>query len=604
MSVSSCSHFCTAEKCDELLRRIEALEEELATHKNQPIPTAHEYTAKSVNSVNVQTYLQGNNLTIEVAVDDKRGTDIVNLPVANKLQIDTTFNDNTLTTSIELDDLKADSSVDLSPTVTLDINPQSNGDLLFKSEVNGISDEATLAIEDIHQKSNLSINGSFTGDTLNLTVADGESQGTADILIPIPDIPEPTKSNLKINGSYHDGTLTVVVSDGESTSAFSVDIPRYGGGGSGQEHIPSNLSGTATYEANILTISIADGESQTVFQTEILTMDKETKKKIEVIYAVLGGETWQVKSDGSLTLPVEPEKLIREVGGVLYSENSESLTPLTVTNLSELFTAFSTVDFYRSGHHRLPAAVLPSIVNNAVSEDNQEEEVELEKLYDVLSFQEWTVKQIDALVGEFPLKLQVKTVDEQNQEVEKEVCLENLSEAIAEFMGMVINIAQDSDLAVNIGMKNLAESVKAANAAITTFDYAVANAEFLGYRGNDKEREVKLTFSPEKPTLAEFLQPSSQKIIGWVNEDKQTLVELIKQTLIGTEIVKAALFQPFEHGGKITGDAIKEDLQQIATDNETKWSQFKNRVNNPTGRYKVPKPQSKIKDLTIDKPGA
>ncbi len=61
---------------------------------------------------------------------------------------------------------------------------------------------------------------------------------------------------------------------------------------------------------------------------------------------------------------------------------------LRVTNLLELFTAFSTVDFYRSGHHRLPATVLPSLVNNVQGEDNQESEIELEKIYDVLSLQE------------------------------------------------------------------------------------------------------------------------------------------------------------------------------------------------------------------------
>ena len=601
MSVSSCSHFCTAEKCDELLRRIEALERELSIHKSQPIPVAHDYTNKSVNSVTVQTYLQGNNLTVEVAVDDKRGSDSVDLPVANKLQIDTTFNDNTLTTSIELDDLKAESSVDLLPTVTLDINPQSNGDLLFKSTVNGVSDEATLAIEDIHQKSNLSINGSFTGDTLNLIVADGESEGTTDIVIPLSEISKPTKSNLKINGSYHDGTLTVVVSDGESTSAFTVDLPRYGGGGGGQEHIPSNLSGTATYEANILTISIADGESQTAFQTEILTMDKETKKKIEVIYAVLGGDTWQVKSDGSLTLPVEPEKLIREVGGVLYSENSESLTQLTVTNLLELFTAFSTVDFYRSGHHRLPAAVVPSLVNNPEGEDNQEEEVELEKLYDVLSFQEWTVKQIDALVGEFPLKITTKRANPDNNETEDtEMVLPNISEAIAELIALNLAISQDADLGVNISMKGLVEARNAANAAITAVDYAEANAQYLGYKGNQYKREVPLTFTPGASSLAAALKPSTKSIVGWKNEDKETLIEILKKTLISAEIVKAALFHPYQPGGSVAGDAVTESVQQQQETDDQNWTEFVNRVNNPAGRYNVPKPKAKIKDLSVD----
>ena len=599
MSVSSCSHFCTAEKCDELLRRIEALERELSIHKSQPIPIAHDYTNKSVNSVTVQTYLQGNDLTVEVAVDDKRGTDIVNLPVPNKLQIDTTFTDNILTTSVELDDLKAESSVNLSPTVALDINPQENGNLLFKSTVNGISDVATLAIEDLHQKSNLSINGSFTGNTLHLIVADGESEGTTDIVIPLTDISELKKSNLKINGSYHDGTLTVVVSDGESTSAFTVDIPRYGGGG-GQEHIPSNLSGTATYEANILTISIADGESQTAFQTEILTMDKETKKKIEVIYAVLGGDTWQVKSDGSLTLPVEPEKLIREVGNVLYQENSESLTPLTVTNLLELFTAFSTVDFYRSGHHRLPAAVLPSLVNNPGNEDNQEE-VELEKLYDVLSFQEWTVKQIDALVGEFPLKITTKRANPENNETEEtEMVMPNISEAIAELIALNLAISQDADLAVNISMKGLVEARNAANAAITAVDYAEANAQYLGYKGNQYKREVPLTFTPGASSLAAALKPSTKSIVGWKNEDKETLIEILKKTLISAEIVKAALFHPYQPGGSVAGDAVTESVQQQQEIDDQNWSEFVNRVNNPAGRYNVPKPKAKIKDLSVD----
>ncbi len=601
MSVSSCSDFCTAEKCDELLRRIEALEEELATHKTQPIPVAHDYSNKSVNSVTVQTYLQGNDLTVEVAVDDKRGSDTVDLPVANKLQIDTTFNDNTLTTSIELDDLKAESSVNLSPTVALDINPQENGNLLFKSTVNGISDVATLAIEDLHQKSNLSINGSFTGNTLHLIVADGESEGTTDIVIPLTDISELKKSNLKINGSYHDGTLNLTVSDGQSSSSFNVDIPRYGGGGGGQEHIPSNLSGTATYETNILTISIADGESQTAFQTEILTMDKETKKKIEVIYAVLGGDTWQVKSDGSLTLPVEPEKLIREVGGVLYSENSESLTPLTVTNLLELFTAFSTVDFYRSGHHRLPAAVLPSLANNAVSEDNQESEVELEKLYDVLSFQEWTVKQIDALVGEFPLKITTKRANPDNNETEEtEMVMPNISEAIAELIALNLAISQDADLAVNISMKGLVEARNAANAAITAVDYGSANAQYLGYKGNQYKREVPLTFTPGASSLAAALKPSTKSIVGWKNEDKETLIEILKKTLISAEIVKAALFHPYQPGGSVAGDAVTESVQQQQETDNQQWSEFVNRVNNPAGRYNVPKPKAKIKDLSVD----
>lgn len=313
------------------------------------------------------------------------------------------------------------------------------------------------------------------------------------------------------------------------------------------------------------------------------------------IYQILGGENWQTAEDGSLTMAVQPEQLIKTVGNILYNENSNVLTKLTVTNLLELLTAYSSVDFFRSGHHRLPATVPSSLRNTDAGNVPTQ-------IYDVMSFQEWIVRQLDALVGEFPLKLKVKTINHENEEVEEEICLENISEAIAELMPLVLNIANDSDTAINIGMKSLVEAMKAANAAITTYDYAVANAEYLGYKGNETEREIDLTFTPGAKNLKESLKPSKKTIVGWANEDKETLVELIKKTLIASEMVKASIFHPFNPGDKITGDAIKESQETQQTEDDAKWEQFKQRVNNPTGRYDVPKPKAKVKDLTIDNP--
>ena len=326
---------------------------------------------------------------------------------------------------------------------------------------------------------------------------------------------------------------------------------------------------------------------------EGIVLSSSSNEVTDKIYQILGGDSWIETEEGTLAMQVKPEDLIKNVGNALYSENSTELTELTVTNLLELHTVFSTVDFYRSGHHRLPATVLTSLQNTEAGNTPL-------KIYDVFTFHEWLMIQLDSLIGEFPIKIKNRNLDEAGNTVESEISLTNISESIAEFMGLVLNIAQDSDLAINIGMKGLVESMKASNAAITTFDYAKANAEYLGYKGNDREREVKLSFTPGATNLKDALKPSIKKIISWENNDKETLVELIKKTLIGTEIVKAAMFQPFKPGDPLTGDAIAQNIDEKKTQQDFTWETFKQRVRNPSGQYNVPKPNADIKDLSVD----
>lgn len=392
----------------------------------------------------------------------------------------------------------------------------------------------------------------------------------------------------------YDDDLTITVADGNSSDTFTVNIPRtrYRGGGDGYDpHIESNLNGKATYQDGVLTISIADGESATTFQVEI--MDEIIKEKIDKIYKILGGDNWSTSGNGGLSLDLNPETRIKLAGNQLYTKNSNELSTVTVNNLLELEAAYAAVDFYRSGHHRLPATVLTSLLNT----DKGNEPL---TIFDTLSFSEWIVNQLDGLIGEFPLKLRYQNVSSEGEAIDTELELQNVSEAIAELMALSLATAQDSDLAINIGMKNLVEARMAANAAITAVDYAAANAEYLGYKGNETKRDVPLTFTPGAVTLADTLKPSTKSIKGWKNDDKETLAELIKRTLVAAEIVKASMYHPYEPGGSVTGDAIKEKVDAQKTADDEKWEEFKNRVNNPSGRYAVPKPKAKIRDLTID----
>lgn len=200
----SCPDLCTAAKCQELEARIGALEQALElieaafeAHVNQQIPEAHQYFPY----VKVDLDYSNETLSVFVAVDDRFDTKSVVIP-------------------------------QFEPFVTFDIFPIENNSYVFKVQVNGDSDEDTLTLPE----SNLKIDGSFAVDTLNLTVADGESFDTAAIVIPLPEPTEHSSSNLKISASFFGDILTISIADGESedTAQVYIDadvINNFGGGG-------------------------------------------------------------------------------------------------------------------------------------------------------------------------------------------------------------------------------------------------------------------------------------------------------------------------------------------------------------------------------------
>jgi hypothetical protein len=576
----SCDNLCTAAKCQELEDRINALEQALAlleasfvAHTNQDIPEAHDYEEPDVN---VSLAVAGNDLKVFVKVGNKSDDETTTLPIPDEPEVSVSL-------AVAGQDLK----------VFVQVGNKSGDETITLPKPE--EPEVGVAVFDL-------------GDNqFGISVQVGTKQDQDDFAIALPEPIEPIEPvpvTISGSASFYDDTLTITIATPDDSDTFQVEIPRGGsggGGGSGGEPEPINLVGAASFENNILTITIAGGGGQTTFQVEI-PMDNELLaqvfERVETIYKILGGTAWAELGTGStktVSLTVDPEDKIKEVGELLYEPDIVDLNQLTVTNLLELITVFSTVDFYRSGHHRLPAKTLKSLIN---SQDGNQEIT----IYDTFSWQEYLVKQIDALVGEFPIKIKHKTLDSSDQEVEQDIEISNISVAIAEILALNFGITHDTDTAINIGMKTLIEARNAANAAIVGVDYVKANTEYLGYKGNQKIKEVDCTFTPNAKNLRLALEPSTQKIVGWANEDQETLIELIKKTLIGTEIIKAALFHPYENGGTVTGDNISANLSQNETKNETEWEQFKQRINNPSGRYQVPKPQANIRDLTIDEP--
>ena len=245
----ACPDLCTAAKCEELERRIEALEQALElleasfeAHTQQDIPEAHKYKPAWDVEVNVLR----NEIFVGVTIDSDTRYDTAVLP-EHRIDVEAQF---------------------------------TSGSNLLRIDVrNGVSSDFALVeipIPEIleipepveHIESNLRLSASFFNEVLTLSVADGESQDTAQVSIPLPEIPEPVEhieSNLRLSASFFNEVLTLSVADGESQDTAQVQIPLP----EPTEHVESNLKISASWQSEILTISVADGESQDTAQVQI-----------------------------------------------------------------------------------------------------------------------------------------------------------------------------------------------------------------------------------------------------------------------------------------------------------------------------------------------
>jgi len=538
----SCDNLCTAAKCQELEERIGRLEQivdllqaALEAHVSQPIPQAHDYEEPEVS---VSLAVGGNTLKVFVKVGDKNGSETIELPKYEPdVSVSLAVADNDLKVFVKVGEKSGDETITLpkyEPEVSVNLAVTDN-DLKVEIGVGEKNGSETIALPKFEQPDWLDTIKDLIQDIIEQLIVDA----IKDLL---------SKERLLISSDFNAGNreLEICVNYGDLSDCTTVRIPGSGGGGGGgsggnDEDEELFLAGDAVFnkEENILTISINSSIGNASFQVKL--MDDELLKQILdytcTIYKILGGGVWTETGEGetkTVSLAVNPETKIKGFGAQLYTPNSSQLNGLTATNLLDLVNIYETVNYYRNGFHRLPAKTLKSLIN---SEENNEQIT----IYDAFSWQEYLIKQVDALIGEFPIKIKHQALDSSGGEVEQDIEINNISVAIAEILALNLGITHDVDTSINIGMKTLVEARNAANAAIVGVDYAKANAEYLGYKGNQKTREVDCTFTPKAKDLRKALKPSNQKIVGWENEDNETLIELIKKTLIGTEIIKAAL---------------------------------------------------------------
>lgn len=197
-------------------------------------------------------------------------------------------------------------------------------------------------------------------------------------------------------------------------------------------------------------------------------------------------------------------------------------------------------------------------------------------------FNFWLMRQLDALIGEFPISVEIEDSDPTTAgQQKKQIKLYNLAESLAEIYGLSAKTAIDSDVHTSFLMRLAAETMAAKTAALIAQDYASANASFLGYKGNQVKRDVQFSFDPTKlDSLETILNASNQQILGWQNEDRESVVEYLQKIMFSAGLIKTVFFRKGSDLQRILKE-VKEFLPDPKAEDSEGWKEFIRLINNP-----------------------
>ena len=220
----------------------------------------------------------------------------------------------------------------------------------------------------------------------------------------------------------------------------------------------------------------------------------------------------------------------------------------------------------------------------------------------------WLTKQLDGLVGEFPIQIEVKDIDpltkgDQKQKIE----IPNLAEALAEIYGLVAKGAVNQEVDQAFLLRIATEVIAAKNGIAITQDYVKANAKFLGYKGNPVDRELQYNFDFSKIVLGkkdqevridEILQTVKGYVIGWENQDKETAADFFMKLMFSAGIIKSVFFRTKKQMAEVIDKA--DDMLKDRLKVEDDWKDFLKDVNNPASP--INKNQTQSPEIKEEKP--
>jgi len=203
-------------------------------------------------------------------------------------------------------------------------------------------------------------------------------------------------------------------------------------------------------------------------------------------------------------------------------------------------------------------------------------------------------KNIDALVGQFPIKIEVEDTDVTKEGDQKQtITIPNLAEGIAELIGIGTINRTITDATLNASIRSLVDIASTKNETTKVYFLIQAIVDYLGFKTKEKTIDLPITCNPsEADDVEKFLKESKQKIKVVEEDDKGNLQEHLQTLLTAAAIIKAALSRQFKNPVDVK-DFLRKQAKADASSNDSDFRQFLEEVeqgfiskNIPAGEYK------------------
>jgi hypothetical protein len=308
-------------------------------------------------------------------------------------------------------------------------------------------------------------------------------------------------------------------------------------------------------------------------QKQVCKKEKEndlTKR----IYKILGGDDWFTQGENpSIRLDIEQriKSLVQAQWGL---EAEKTVEELEIKNVIDVVSGFLSCNYFRAGYQEYPFNVVEDVTKK-VDEDT------IKKINYQSQFDEWRFKQLDALFGQFPIKIKIedndliKTGDEP-----LEIELPNLAETLAELTGKTLFNEAMLNLLVNINFRLLNEQGSTKLQGFRTNKMIEEIVDYLGFENQKVKDKIRFLYNPsyniqdgEQPSFEEILKETEIDVDVEECTEKRSFEQKLDQLLFSAAIIQTALYEKVNPNNLSKwGDFVKEykDLVDAFSDDKEK----------------------------------
>lgn len=483
----------------EAKRKAIQVESDLTDHKKKPIPKAHNYIPNvSVNLSGSPTF-SGFNIAVSVSVDNSKGADSQRFTIKNK------------------------------PTVSNKISLAASSD-------------GTLKVF-----SGVTVDGVSSNDSSTIKLPLLKSQPTFPKLPSFPNLPSlPKLPSIPIIPLP---LPKITLPSFKLPVGVGVPIPNLsglrgiGGGGNFNETITVTLK--YVQETGVLSTTVKIGSKSGTGQVNIV--DQETKRNVKRVYQILGGDKWFEEGDNP-EMSINTESQIKGFVANQWGLEGEKTNPESalIYDMVDAISAINSVTYFREGLQEYPLEVPKDL--SEISDDGQEQ---METIPYASKFDEWRFRQVDALFGQFPIKIRIEDNDLiKTGDQPLEVKLPNLAETVAELIGKSVTNEALVNLLANINFRLLNELGSTKLQGFKSHKILEAIATYLGYEDGQKTEKIRFLYNPnysveegKQPIFEELLKETEIDVIVDEVREKKTLEAKLDILLYAANIVKGALFE-------------------------------------------------------------